>query len=64
VYIAGLVDCGRSGIADRHQDLALAMRSITHNFGREWVSTFLEAYGMRHPSVEKLSLFALLDEFF
>lgn len=64
IHIAGLIDCGRSGIADRHQDLALAIRSITHNLGTEWVGPFLEAYGMPHPSEEKLSFFTLLDEFF
>jgi aminoglycoside phosphotransferase len=64
VEIAGLIDCGRSGIADRHQDLALAVRSITYNFGGNWVEPFLEAYGLPHPHSEKLRFFTLLDEFF
>ncbi|MFN2567489.1 MAG: APH(3') family aminoglycoside O-phosphotransferase [Gemmatimonadaceae bacterium] len=64
VQITGLVDCGRAGIADRHQDLALAVRSIIHNFGGPWVAPFLQAYGLARPQEEKLRFFTLLDEFF
>ena len=64
VHIAGLVDCGRAGLADRHQDLALAIRSITHHFGRGWVAPFLRAYGLPHPQPERLRFYTLLDEFF
>jgi aminoglycoside phosphotransferase len=64
VQIAGLVDCGRAGIADRHQDLALAVRSIIHNFGDAWVAPFVQAYGLARPQEEKLRFFTLLDEFF
>jgi aminoglycoside 3'-phosphotransferase-2 len=64
VQIAGLVDCGRAGIADRHQDLALAVRSILHNFGSPWVAPFFQAYGRPRPQEEKLRFFTLLDEFF
>ena len=64
VRIAGFIDCGRAGIADRHQDLALAVRSIAYNWGNEWVAPFLQAYGLPHPREEKLHFFTLLDEFF
>jgi aminoglycoside phosphotransferase len=64
VQIAGLVDCGRAGVADRYQDLALAARSITHNLGRGWVRPFLHAYGLPHPQPERLRFYTLLDEFF
>ena len=64
VEIAGLVDCGRAGIADRHQDIALAVRSIAYNFGDTWVVPFLESYGLQQPHEEKLRFFTLLDEFF
>jgi aminoglycoside phosphotransferase len=57
VDVAGLVDCGRAGVADRHQDLALAVRSIIHNFGSNWVAPFLRAYGLPHPEDEKLRFF-------
>ena len=64
VEVAGLIDCGRSGVADRHQDLALAIRSITYNLGSVWVKPFLEAYGPPHPQTGKVAFFTLLDEFF
>lgn len=64
VQIAGLVDCGRAGIADRHQDLALAVRSIIYNFGDSWVEPFIQAYGLPRPQEKKLRFYTLLDEFF
>lgn len=64
LQIAGLIDCGRAGVADRYQDLALAVRSITHNLGRGWVRPFLSAYGLPHPQPERLRFYTLLDEFF
>ena len=64
VQIAGLVDCGRAGIADRYQDIALAVRSIVYNFGDIWVASFLASYGLQQPHEEKLRFYTLLDEFF
>lgn len=64
VQVVGLIDCGRAGIADRHQDVALAIRSITRNFGSEWTVPFLRAYGLPQPDPEKIAFFTLLDEFF
>lgn len=61
---AGYIDCSRLGVADLHQDLALACRSITHNIGKEWVSPFLDQYGLPDPDAEKLAFYRLLDEFY
>lgn len=33
----GFIDCGRLGVADRHQDLALAAWSLEFNFGASFV---------------------------
>ena len=60
---AGFVDCGRLGVADRHQDLALACRSIRHNLGEPCVEPFFAAYGLA-PDPARLAFYDLLDELF
>ncbi|NLS19535.1 aminoglycoside 3'-phosphotransferase [Rhizobium sp. P40RR-XXII] len=61
---SGYIDCCRLGIADRHQDIALACGSIERNFGERLVSEFLKAYGNFEPKAEKMAYYRLLDEFF
>lgn len=60
----GFIDCGRLGVADRCQDLALACRSLGRNFGPAAMETFLAAYGVTDPDQAKLGWYNLLDEFF
>ncbi len=62
--MTGLVDCGRAGIGDRHQDLALAMRSLTYNFDADTIAPFLNAYGGPPVDSRILEFFTILDEFF
>ncbi|WP_246629228.1 APH(3') family aminoglycoside O-phosphotransferase [Mesobacillus maritimus] len=62
--ISGFIDLGRAGVADRYQDLALAIRSITSNFGREHVPFFLKGYGLKDIDETKVVYYQLLDEFF
>ena len=62
--VVGFVDCGRAGIADPYQDLALASRSISSNLGERWVPKFFEAYGLTKVDRQKLRFYRLLDEFF
>ena len=63
-FFSGYIDCGRLGIADRHQDMALACGSIERNFGVERVPEFLIAYGNFELYHEKVAYYRLLDEFF
>ena len=62
--ISGYIDCGRLGVADRHQDIALACGSIARNFGEDLVADFLKAYGNFEMHSEKAAYYRLLDEFF
>ena len=62
--IAGFVDWGRAGIADRYKDIALAVRSLEYNTGRDLRTMFFDAYGLSSPDADKIEYYKLLDEFF
>lgn len=62
--ISGFIDLSRAGTADRYQDIALATRSLAHNFGPGHHQTLWSAYGLDKPVHEKLSFYLALDEFF
>jgi aminoglycoside phosphotransferase len=64
LHMTGLVDCGRAGIGDRHQDLALALRSLTSNFDADAIAPFLSAYDGPPIDHRRLEFFTILDEFF
>lgn len=60
---SGIVDCGRLGVADAWQDLALACRSIAYNIGQQHVAPFLAAYGAEWDET-KYRYYCTLDEMF
>jgi aminoglycoside 3'-phosphotransferase-2 len=61
---SGYIDCGRLGVADRYQDIALACRSIEKNFGAVFVQPFCDHYGSGLLDTRKMKRYQLLDEFF
>ena len=62
--ISGFIDLGRAGIADRHQDIALCVRSLIYNLGAQWVPLLYETYGREFVDPTKIEYYKLLDEFF
>ncbi len=63
-HVSGYIDVARAGVADRYQDLALAVRSLAYNFGPGWEPYFWEAYGLDQPDFARVEFYQLLDEFF
>ncbi|MGK5731856.1 APH(3') family aminoglycoside O-phosphotransferase [Streptomyces sp. URMC 124] len=69
--LTGFIDVGRLGVADRHTDLALALRELRELreeedpwFGPECVAGFVDRYGRGLFDEERLAFYRLLDEFF
>lgn len=60
-----LIDLGRFGVADRHQDLALFLRSAKRNHPHIDAVRLLQAhYPLAQPDESRLAFHRLLDEFF
>lgn len=70
--VTGYIDLGRAGVADKYQDIALAYRSLKHNFAGVYddyrienaVATDLFNYLEMTPDWDKLNYYILLDELF
>jgi aminoglycoside phosphotransferase len=61
----GLVDLGRAGVADRHQDLALFIRSAERNLPKMVVRDLVsEHYRLAPLDEAKVEFYQELDEFF
>jgi aminoglycoside phosphotransferase len=62
--LSGFIDIGNGGIADKYQDIALAVRNIQDNFSLDIVEIFYKVYGLDKPNKNKIEFYILLDEFF
>ncbi|WFR70918.1 aminoglycoside 3'-phosphotransferase [Prescottella defluvii] len=66
--VTGVIDVGRLGRADRHLDLALALRQLRIEddpwFGPRYVQRFMKRYGSDRIETETIAFYTLLDEFF
>lgn len=62
--VSGFIDVGRGGVADRYQDLAIAVRSIREDFSEPLLSVFFAAYGLVNPDRGRLRFYDVLHEFF
>ncbi len=70
--ISGFIDLGRSGVADKYQDIALCYRSLQRNlngaYGGKVYNTFDATLLFNEleiePDFEKINYFNLLDELF
>lgn len=67
----GFIDLGSSGVDDRYQDIAIALRSLKYNleligetYLPEHQQLFLDAYGIQTFNQEKYEFYFLLEEFF
>ncbi len=62
--ISNDLSIGNGGVADKYQDIALAVRSIKDNFNDKLVTLFFDEYGLMKVNKDKLEFYTLLDEFF
>lgn len=70
--INGFIDLGRSGIADKYQDIALCYRSFQHNYSGRYGGAIYEGFDATIlfdelnivPDWNKIKFYILLDELF
>lgn len=62
--VTGIIDWGRAGAADRHQDIALMLRSLRRHAGLAAANSFIDTYGRHKIDFSKLDYYILLDELF
>lgn len=62
--VSGFIDLGRSGVADKWQDIALCVRSLEHNLGnKDYIDLLFKELGIERDD-KKIRYYILLDELF
>ena len=70
--VSGFIDIGKTGIADKWQDIALCYRSLCHNYGGNFGGKVYEDFDPNilfenlgiEPDWEKIRYYILMDELF
>jgi len=70
--LSGIIDLGKTGIADKWCDIAICYRSMLHNYDGKYNGTAYEGWNGSflfqelgiEPDIEKLRYYILLDELF
>lgn len=70
--VSGYIDLGRTGIADKWQDIALCYRSLSQNFNGKFTEKQYEGFDENmlfeklgiEPKWDKIRYYILLDELF
>lgn len=70
--ISGFIDLGRSGVADKYQDIALCYRSLQHNYNGKYGGKVYKNFNAELlfdelgilPDWDKIKYYTLLDELF
>lgn len=62
-HVAGCIDVGRAGVADRYQDIAILWRDLGE-YGEGAQQSFLSEYGITELDEHKLEFYLCLDELF
>lgn len=60
--VVGFVDAGWACFGDPYHDLALAERSLRHNFGDGHADAFWKAYGIRERNERLMQFHSIVDE--
>lgn len=62
--ISGLIDWGRAGVADRHEDLNSMCWSLGYNFNKSWIPLLRTAYGEELINPQLVAFYQLFDDLF
>ncbi|TXJ26811.1 MAG: aminoglycoside 3'-phosphotransferase [Chitinophagaceae bacterium] len=62
--LSGFIDIGGGGVADKYQDITIAVRNIQDHFDNDLVYLFCREYGIPRLDEGKIKFYMLLDEFY
>ncbi len=63
-HFSGFIDLDKGGVADKYQDISLAVRNIKDYLDESLLDLFFAEYGLSEIKQGKITFYTLLDEFF